>query len=88
MDLRFSEQDEEFRSELRAWLDVNLPTEMRRPAFWADKSGDESFQVRREWETRKAQAGFAGIQWPTEYGGRGGTPTWGPWTPSPRPPTW
>ena len=75
MDLSNSDQDEEFRRELRAWLDTALPTEMRRPEFWADKSEDEQFALRRAWETDKAKAGFAGIQWPTEYGGRGGTPT-------------
>ena len=75
MDLRFSEQDEEFRAELRSWLDANLPTEMRQPSFWSSKSDDESFQIRREWEAGKAAAGFAGIQWPVEYGGRGGSPT-------------
>ncbi len=75
MDLRFSEQDEQFRAELRAWLDANLPPEMRSRAFWAGRSNDESFAIRREWETAKAAAGFAGIQWPTEYGGRGGSPT-------------
>jgi alkylation response protein AidB-like acyl-CoA dehydrogenase len=36
---------------------------------------EERFQIRREWEAGKAAAGFAGIAWPTEYGGRGGTPT-------------
>ncbi|MGI8536370.1 MAG: acyl-CoA dehydrogenase family protein [Mycobacteriales bacterium] len=75
MDLRHSEQDEQFRTELRAWLDQHLPLEMREPAFWAELSDDESFQARRTWEAGKADAGFAGIQWPTEYGGRGGTPT-------------
>jgi alkylation response protein AidB-like acyl-CoA dehydrogenase len=75
VDLRFSEQDEEFRAELRSWLDDNLPTEMRQPSFWSSKSDDESFQIRREWEAGKAAAGFAGIQWPQEYGGRGGSPT-------------
>lgn len=75
MDLRHSEQDEQFRTELRAWLDQNLPQQMREPAFWADLSDDESFETRRSWEAGKAKAGFAGIQWPTEYGGRGGTPT-------------
>ncbi len=75
MDLRFSEQDEQFRRELRAWLDANLPREMREPAFWADLSEAEAFGVRRQWEADKARAGFAGIMWPTEYGGRGGTPT-------------
>jgi alkylation response protein AidB-like acyl-CoA dehydrogenase len=75
VDLTFSEQDEEFRRELRSWLDTNLPMEMRQPEFWRDKSDDERFEIRREWEAGKAAAGFAGISWPTEYGGRGGTPT-------------
>ncbi len=75
MDLTFSAADEDFRSELRTWLDSNLPADMRRPEFWADMSDDEQFETRRTWEQGKAQAGFAGIQWPTEYGGRGGTPT-------------
>jgi alkylation response protein AidB-like acyl-CoA dehydrogenase len=75
VDLRHSDQDEDFRKELRSWLDANLPTEMREPSFWRGKSDDERFEIRREWEAGKAAAGFAGISWPTEYGGRGGTPT-------------
>ena len=75
MDLRHSPEDEDFRRELRSWLDTALPQEMRERAFWADKSEDEQFAVRRQWEADKARAGFAGILWPTEYGGRGGTPT-------------
>ena len=75
MDLTFSKEDEDFRAELRSWLDANLPTEMRQPEFWLSKSDDEQFQIRRDWEAGKAAAGFCGIQWPTEYGGRGGTPT-------------
>ena len=75
MDLKFSKEDEDFRSELRAWLGTNLPPEMRTLEWWRGKSDAEQFQVRRDWEAGKAQAGFCGIQWPTEYGGRGGTPT-------------
>jgi alkylation response protein AidB-like acyl-CoA dehydrogenase len=75
VDLRHSDQDEEFRKELRSWLDTNLPAEMRSPEFWRGKSDKERFDIRREWEAGKAQAGFAGISWPEEYGGRGGTPT-------------
>jgi len=75
VDLRFSDEDEDFRRELRTWLDKALPQEMREQSFWRDKTDDESFQIRREWEAGKAEAGFAGILWPTEYGGRGGTPT-------------
>ena len=75
MDLRYSQQDEDFRTELRSWLDTALPAEMRTSAYWEGKDEDEQFAIRREWEAGKARAGFAGIQWPTEYGGRGGTPT-------------
>jgi len=75
MDLRFSKDDEDFRRELRTWLDKALPQDMREASFWAAKSDDEQFQIRRDWEAGKAAAGFAGIVWPTEYGGRGGTPT-------------
>ncbi len=75
MDLHFSEADEDFRRDLRSWLDANLPQEMRERAFWRDLSDHDQFEARRSWEQDKAKAGFAGIQWPTEYGGRGGTPT-------------
>ena len=75
MDLRFSKEDEDFRAELRGWLATNLPAEMRDDAWWRGRSDDERFQIRRDWEAKKAADGFAGIAWPTEYGGRGGTPT-------------
>jgi alkylation response protein AidB-like acyl-CoA dehydrogenase len=75
VDLTFSKEDEDFRRELVSWLDANLPAEMREHSWWRDKSPDDEFRIRREWEAKKAEDGFAGIAWPTEYGGRGGTPT-------------
>jgi alkylation response protein AidB-like acyl-CoA dehydrogenase len=74
VDLSYSEQDEQFRTEFRAWLDGHLPKEWRQRGFWSSMTPEESFRLRREWEADKARAGFAGIQWPQEYGGRGGTP--------------
>jgi alkylation response protein AidB-like acyl-CoA dehydrogenase len=74
MELSFSAAEDEFRRELRAWLDANIPAEWRRPGFWESLDEDESFRLRRAWERDKADAGFAGIEWPVEYGGRGGTP--------------
>ena len=73
MDLRFTEEDERFRTEFRGWLDENLPAEWRDPGFWARLTPDESFEKRRAWEAAKAEAGWAGISWPKEYGGRSGT---------------
>jgi alkylation response protein AidB-like acyl-CoA dehydrogenase len=74
MDLTYSAEEEAFRGELRAWLDSNLPQEWREPGFWLSMSEAEGFDARRKWEAGKAKAGFAGIQWPKEFGGRGGTP--------------
>ena len=74
MDLRYAETDERFRDELRAWLADSVPQEWRAPGYWFALSPDESFERRRTWEASKAAAGFSGIDWPVEFGGRGGTP--------------
>jgi alkylation response protein AidB-like acyl-CoA dehydrogenase len=74
MDVRFQPEDERFRAEFRGWLDENLPAEWRRPGYWRSFTPDEAFTRRRDWEAAKARAGWAGVHWPVEYGGRGGTP--------------
>jgi alkylation response protein AidB-like acyl-CoA dehydrogenase len=74
VDLRYTAAEEQFRAELRAWLAGNLPAEWQDPHFWGRLDEPERFAIRRQWEAGKARAGFAGIDWPTEYGGRGGTP--------------
>jgi alkylation response protein AidB-like acyl-CoA dehydrogenase len=66
VDLTLSPAEEGFRDELRAWLADNHPG--REPA------GDEAaFEFRRDWQRRLHAAGWAGVSWPTEYGGRGAT---------------
>jgi alkylation response protein AidB-like acyl-CoA dehydrogenase len=74
MDLSYTADEEKFRDELRDWLHAHIPEEWTKPGFWESLPDQQSFELRREWERDKALAGFAGIQWPTEYGGRGGTP--------------
>ncbi|HTL84463.1 MAG TPA: acyl-CoA dehydrogenase family protein [Acidimicrobiia bacterium] len=72
MELRYSDADESFRAELRAWLDRTLPTLAPEPAR-------EEWDARRKWDTdwqrRLFDAGYAGLHWPKEYGGRGASPT-------------
>jgi alkylation response protein AidB-like acyl-CoA dehydrogenase len=75
VDLSDSADDAAFRTEFRAWLEANLLSEWRDPDFWQHLSADESFDLRRDWEAQKARDGFAGIAWPKEFGGRGGTPS-------------
>ncbi len=66
MDLTLSPAEEAFRDELRAWLEANHPG--REP------EGDEAgFEFRRRWQRTLNDAGWAGVSWPKEYGGRGAT---------------
>jgi alkylation response protein AidB-like acyl-CoA dehydrogenase len=66
LDLTLSPQEQAFRDELRAWLAENNPGE--------EPAGDEAaFEFRRKWQRQLADAGWAGLSWPKEYGGRGAT---------------
>jgi alkylation response protein AidB-like acyl-CoA dehydrogenase len=68
VDLTFSAAEVAFRDELRAWLGANHPG----PA----PAGDEAaFRFAQGWQRRLAEAGWAGVDWPREYGGRGATVT-------------
>jgi alkylation response protein AidB-like acyl-CoA dehydrogenase len=66
VDLTLSPSEEAFRDELRAWLIGNHPG--REPD--GDLAG---FEFRRGWQRRLHEAGWAGVSWPREYGGRGAT---------------
>ncbi len=76
MDFAFSEEDEQFRAELRAWLDAELP---RFLADWdTDAGGEASFdrtQARRQdWQRRLDEGRWAAINWPRQWHGRDATP--------------
>jgi alkylation response protein AidB-like acyl-CoA dehydrogenase len=67
LDLRDSQAEAEFRASLRAWLAEAVPRHGAPPA-----AGD--WAARREydtsWQRKLYDAGYAGIHWPREYGGR------------------
>ena len=66
MDLRDTPVEAEFRAELRAWLEENLPAEKRGQRGGSQRF-DDSFG--REWSRKLYDAGYAGLTWPKEYGG-------------------
>jgi alkylation response protein AidB-like acyl-CoA dehydrogenase len=66
VDLTLSPQEEAFRDEFRGWLDQNHPGE-------EPEGDDAAFEFRREWQRKLYDAGYAGLSWPKEYGGRGAT---------------
>ena len=72
MNLQFSAADEAFRSDARKWLtdQLNGPFSVVRGR---GGPGDEHelFNERSEWERALGEAGWIGIGWPEEFGGRG-----------------
>jgi alkylation response protein AidB-like acyl-CoA dehydrogenase len=65
VDITFSEEDRAFRADARAWLEANVPR---------DSPPDDGEALRAfdlAWQATQYEGGWAGISWPTEYGGRG-----------------
>jgi alkylation response protein AidB-like acyl-CoA dehydrogenase len=63
MDFEDTAQEQAFRAEVRTWLEANAPT--------ADElAGMDGMARAKFWQKRKADAGWACIRWPKEYGGR------------------
>ncbi|GAB1815615.1 acyl-CoA dehydrogenase family protein [Mycobacterium sp. MUNTM1] len=72
MDFSYPAEVEQFRGELRDWLSENLTDELvaaRRPTG----RDDAAFEMLRAWNATMADAGWAAVSWPPEYGGRGAT---------------
>ena len=63
MDLNPTAEDRAFRTEVRRWLETNVPT------------GDvKTLDERKAWHRKLYEAGYVGMLWPKEYGGWGRTP--------------
>ncbi|MEY9890809.1 alkylation response protein AidB-like acyl-CoA dehydrogenase [Catenulispora sp. MAP5-51] len=72
MQLRDTPDQRRFREELRAWLRATLPTLDPQPSQddWPARRAYDS-----HWQALLHRAGYAGLNWPAAYGGRGATPT-------------
>jgi alkylation response protein AidB-like acyl-CoA dehydrogenase len=72
MDFTYSPEQEAFRMQVRRWLESNQPkplTEQQK-----EKADDEfMWQRLKLWHKKLYDAGWAGLTWPKEYGGRGAT---------------
>jgi alkylation response protein AidB-like acyl-CoA dehydrogenase len=65
MEIRFSSDEEAFRSAARQWLETHAPKGARPKGLEAQRDYELS------WQRTLFDAGYAGINWPKEYGGRG-----------------
>jgi alkylation response protein AidB-like acyl-CoA dehydrogenase len=79
MDLEDTPEQAAFRAECRAFLDAHAPQALR-PKLEASTFGRTAFEPKeylreaKAWQRKKAEHGWACLQWPKEYGGRGATP--------------
>ncbi len=71
MDLTYTADERAFRTELRRWLAEVLPTLPPKPPV-EDWPGRRTYDT--HWQRLLFEAGYAGIDWPTEGGGRGASP--------------
>ena len=65
MDLRDTTDEATFRQEVRGFIARNLPDSSRTRGARRFEDAD------REWSRKLGEAGYAGLTWPTEYGGAG-----------------
>lgn len=68
MDLNDTPEQAEFRARARAWLGAHRDEAPPRHGSPEDRAYIDS---RRAWQGRLAEAGLAGVTWPTEFGGQG-----------------
>ena len=65
MDFELSATEKAFRDEVRVWLKAN------KPAVNTGEGQKGFIESRRAWQKKLYEAGYVGITWPKEYGGRG-----------------
>jgi alkylation response protein AidB-like acyl-CoA dehydrogenase len=72
--VRFTAEDEEFRSDIREWLEANLTGEFAslRGSGGPGREHEEP-EGRLAWNRHLAAAGWTGLGWPAEHGGRAAT---------------
>ena len=79
MDFNDTPQEAEFRKEVRSWLDANAPkhleAELKRASFGSSGlTSEDPIKAGKAWQKKKADAGWACLHWPKEYGGGARTP--------------
>jgi alkylation response protein AidB-like acyl-CoA dehydrogenase len=76
MDFTDSPEEAAYRTKARAWLEANAPKYARSHAASEEEGGldREDMARAKAWQAKKAEAGYAQITWPKEWGGGGGTP--------------
>jgi len=67
----FAPGEEAFRAEVRAWLAAHLPPGLAGRTFSGSRPDGEHLEAHRRWQRQLHEAGYVGMDWPVEFGGRG-----------------
>src|SRR5437879_1162729 len=70
MDFSLTPEQQAFRQTVRAWLRDNIPREWKHVGS-SEIPRVEAYELLRTWQRSLFDAGFIGLTWPKEYGGRG-----------------
>jgi alkylation response protein AidB-like acyl-CoA dehydrogenase len=72
LDFSLTPEQEAFRTHVRTWLKANMPRDWTaRVMASSDVPRPEAYHLLRQWQRKLYEAGFIGLTWPSEYGGRG-----------------
>jgi alkylation response protein AidB-like acyl-CoA dehydrogenase len=69
MDYRDTAEEAAFRTELRAWLEATAPKNYAQIKDYTERN-----KMHRQFHRNLYEAGYMGMAWPVEYGGRGLSP--------------
>lgn len=70
MDFEYTAEQKQFRQDLRAWLDDNLPEDWVESNYKLPEDMGEREEFLIQWQRTLLDDGWAGITWPEKYGGR------------------
>lgn len=73
MDFNDTPEEAAYRKQVRAWLDKNATRKTDAKGMELPRDLKELIAQSKAWQAKKADAGYACITWPKEWGGGGGT---------------
>ena len=74
MDFSYTVEEKAYRVEVKDWIKENVPGNWGSEAWPAPEDPEEFIESGRDWMGRLHAGGWAGINWPKDYGGREASP--------------
>ena len=71
MDFNDTPVEAEFRAKVRSWLEQNARPRQGKRSLNRRVDSERGLDVAKEWQAKKADAGYAVMHFPKEYGGQG-----------------